>query len=75
MGGARAIATGSSHSVAISHDNELFAWGSEYGTEPVAIMKDVQAVAAGSSTTIALTQDGRLWQWARGEKPQPKRLP
>ncbi|MEP3233272.1 MAG: hypothetical protein ABJO30_10630 [Hyphomicrobiales bacterium] len=67
MGGAKGIATGSSHSVAISQDNTLFAWGSEYGVEPVAVMKDVQAVAAGSSTTIALTQDGRLWQWARGE--------
>ena len=72
MGGARAIATGSSHTVAISQDNTLFAWGSEYGVEPVAIMKDVQAVAAGSSTTIALTQDGKLWQWDRGEKPQAK---
>ena len=75
MGGVRAIATGSSHSVAISQDNTLFAWGSEYGVEPVAIMKEVQAVAAGSSTTIALTLDGKLWQWERGEKPQPKRLP
>ena len=74
MGGARAIATGSSHSVAISRDNTLFAWGSEYGVEPVAIMKDVQAVAAGSSTTIALTQDGRLWQWERGGKAEAKGL-
>ena len=72
MGGARAIATGSSHSVAISQDNTLFAWGSEYGTEPVAIMKNVLAVAAGSSITIALTLDGKLWQWERGEKPQSK---
>ena len=72
MGGARAIATGSSHTVAIGQNNSLFAWGSEYGVEPVAIMKDVQAVAAGSSTTIALTLDGRLWQWERGEKPQAK---
>lgn len=70
MSSARAIATGSSHSVAIDHNNTLFAWGSEYGVEPVPIMKGVKAVAAGSSTTIALTQDGRLWQWARGEKPQ-----
>ena len=72
MGGAKGIATGSSHSVAITQNNTLFAWGSEYGIEPVAIMKNVQAVAAGSSTTIAITQDGRLWQWERGGKAQPK---
>lgn len=70
MGGARAIATGSSHSVAIDQDNTLYAWGSEYGTDPTPIMKDVQAVAAGSSATIALSQDGKLWQWRRGETPQ-----
>ena len=70
MSGAKGIATGSSHSVAISQDNTLFAWGSEYGVEPVAIMKNVSAVAAGSSTTIAITKDGRLWQWERGEKAE-----
>lgn len=70
MSNARAIATGSSHTVAIRQDNTLFAWGSEYGPEPVAIIAGVKAVAAGSSTTIALTLDGTLWQWSRGEKPR-----
>jgi len=71
MSEAVAIATGSSHSLAIRQDGALFAWGSEYGPEPVAVMSRVTAVAAGSSTTIALTQDGMLWQWDRGEKPRP----
>lgn len=70
MANAAAIATGSSHTLAIGQDGKLFAWGSEYGPDPVEIMADVTAVAAGSSTTIALTRDGALWQWDRGEKPR-----
>lgn len=68
--GAKAIATGSSHTLAIREDGTLFVWGREYGPEPAAIMADVTAVAAGSSTSLALTQDGTLWQWDRGGKPQ-----
>ncbi|NNF78687.1 MAG: hypothetical protein HKN05_11725 [Rhizobiales bacterium] len=74
LSGATAIATGSSHSLAIRKDGTLYAWGSEYGTEPVAILDKVLAVAAGSSTTIALTQDGILWQWKRGGKPRAHSL-
>lgn len=70
MSGARAIATGASHSVAIRTDGTLMAWGSEYGPEPVPVMSGVIAVAAGSSTTIALKKDLTLWQWDRGEKPR-----
>lgn len=70
VGGAKAIATGSSHTVAILHDNTLVAWGSEYGTAPKPILTDVSAVAASSNTTIALKIDGSLWQWDRGTKPQ-----
>ncbi|MCP5082121.1 MAG: hypothetical protein GY948_10545 [Alphaproteobacteria bacterium] len=69
MSGATAIATGSSHTLAIKKNGTLFAWGSEYGTEPVAVLGNVLAAAAGSSTTIALTKDGKLWQWKRGGKP------
>jgi alpha-tubulin suppressor-like RCC1 family protein len=70
LSGVRAIATGSSHSLAIRNDNILMAWGSEYGTEPRPIMEDVKAVAAGSSTSLALKLDGTLWQWNRGEAPR-----
>jgi len=65
-----AIATGSSHSLAIRQDGTLVAWGHGYGPEPVPVMADVVAVAAGSSVTIALTRDGALWQWTAGAKPR-----
>lgn len=68
--GARAIATGASHSLAILEDDTLVAWGRGYDSKPVPILSDVEAVAAGSRTTIALKRDGTLWQWDRGGKPQ-----
>ena len=68
--GAKAIATGSSHSVAIMRDGTLMAWGRDYGLKPVPVMKDVKAVAAGSHTTIALRTDNSLWQWKRGLPPR-----
>lgn len=70
MSGARAIATGASHSLAIRSDYTLMAWGSGYGPEPIAIMRGVAAVAAGSRTTIALKMDGTLWQWDMKDKPR-----
>ncbi|MBK17282.1 MAG: hypothetical protein CMM52_00375 [Rhodospirillaceae bacterium] len=70
VGNATAIATGSSHTVAILKDSKLVAWGSEYGTDPKPIMNNVVAVAAGSNATIALKTDGSLWQWDRGERPR-----
>ncbi len=70
VGGAKAIATGSSHTVAILNDNTLVAWGSEYGTDPKPVLKNVTDVAASSNTTIALRKDGSLWQWDRGAKPR-----
>lgn len=70
MSGVRAIATGSSHSLAIRRDGTLMAWGSEYGPDPSKIMNGVVAVAAGSHMSIALTGDGHLWQWGRGEAPR-----
>jgi len=73
--GATAIATGSSHSLAILPGGILMAWGADYGPDPVAIMNDVAAVTAGSSSTIALKIDGSLWQWDRGDKPRAVVLP
>jgi len=70
MTGAKAVATGASHSLAIRQDGTLMAWGSEYGPEPVPVMSGVVAVAAGSTTTIALKKDQTLWQWQRSEKPR-----
>lgn len=75
VSGARAIATGASHSAAIRQDGTLVAWGRRYGPEPVPVLAGVAAVAAGSHTTIALTRDGSLWQWDRGERPRRVELP
>lgn len=74
MANAKAVATGSLHTLAIRQDNGLFAWGDGYGTEPKLVMSDVVAVAAGSSRTIALRRDGTLWQWERGANPERLRL-
>ncbi|MGI9478780.1 MAG: RCC1 domain-containing protein [Hyphomicrobiaceae bacterium] len=71
MSGAKAIATGSSHSFAIRRDDTLVAWGSDYGIMPTPVLRDVVAVAAGSRTAIALKSDNTLWQWNRAQKPVP----
>jgi alpha-tubulin suppressor-like RCC1 family protein len=74
LSGAKAIATGSSHSLAIRADGTLMAWGSGYDPEPAPVLSNVAAVAAGSRTTIALKRDNTLWQWSRSEKPRRIRL-
>ncbi len=74
MSGARAVATGSLHTVAIRRDGMLLAWGDGYGAEPAPVMSDVVAAAAGSATTTAIRRDGSLWQWKRGEAPMRLRL-
>ncbi len=73
--GARAIATGSRHSVAIRTDSTLWAWGGEFGIEPRKLHEGVAAVAAGNSATIALQLDGSLLQWDGGSGPRRLRLP
>ena len=68
--GATAIATGSSHSLAIKADGALWRWGRDIGLEPVKVLDRVAAAAADQSGSIALLQDGSLWQWERGETPE-----
>jgi alpha-tubulin suppressor-like RCC1 family protein len=68
--GARAIATGSRHSLAIRHDGGLWAWGDGFTIEPRRLQGGVAAAAAGDSATLALTTSGELWQWDRGGTPR-----
>ncbi len=66
---ARAIATGSSHSVAIRADGSLWVWGRGEGLDPKQVLSDVDSVAAGNDTTAALSQ-GFLWFWKSGAAPR-----
>ena len=75
MTGAKAIATGSSHSLAIRRNGTLVAWGSGYDTAPTPVLSDVVAAAAGSRTTIAIKSNNTLRQWKRGQKPRKVVLP
>ena len=68
--GARAIATGSRHSLAVRGDGSLWAWGEGFGIEPRRLHEGVQAVAAGDTATLALGADGSLWQWEVGGAPR-----
>ena len=68
--GAKAIATGSSHSLAIRQDDSLWQWGRDIGLVPEKVLDDVTAAAADQSSSIALKSDNSLWQWARGQQPK-----
>lgn len=68
--GARAIATGSRHSLAIRGDGSLWAWGQGFGIEPRRLHEGVTATAAGDTATLALAADGSLWQWDDGAGPR-----
>ena len=64
-----AIATGSSHSLAIQADGSLWSWGRNIGLVPKLVLNEVVAVAADQTGTIALLSDNTLWQWDRGKQP------
>jgi len=68
--GARDIATGSRHSVALRADGSLWAWGEGFGIAPRQVHEQVRVVAAGDTVTLALAADGGLWQWDGGEGPR-----
>ena len=71
---ARAIATGSRHSVAIDLDGTLWAWGSGFAIKPQRLREAILAVAAGDSATIALNAHGSLMQWDSGAGPRELRV-
>jgi hypothetical protein len=72
--GARAIATGSRHSLAIRTDGTLWAWGEGFGIEPRRLLDEAAAVAAGDTATIALRSDGSLLQWDGSAGPRRLRV-
>jgi alpha-tubulin suppressor-like RCC1 family protein len=72
--GARAIATGSRHSLAIRADCTLWAWGEGFGIEPRRLLDGVVAAAAGNTATLALRADGSLVAWDGSSGPHLLRL-
>ncbi len=68
--GAEAIATGSSHSLAVRRDGSLWRWGRDIGLDPEQVLTEVAAAAADKSSSMALLNDGSLWQWERGQEPK-----
>lgn len=65
-----AIATGSSHSLAMRRDGSLWRWGRDIGLDPEKVLTSVAAAAADQSSSIALLNDNSLWQWERGQQPK-----
>lgn len=68
--GAKAIATGSSHSLAIGQNGSLWHWGRDIGLDPKKVLDNVVAAAADQEGSMALLKDNSLWQWARGQQPK-----
>lgn len=67
---AKAIATGSSHSLAIGRNGSLWHWGRDIGLVPKEVLNNVVAAAADQSGSAALLGDNSLWQWGRGQQPK-----
>lgn len=72
--GARAIDTGSRHSLALRHDGSLWAWGEGFGIEARKLFDGVLATAGGDTATLAFDDHGGLWQW-QGGGTAPQRWP
>lgn len=77
------IAAGYSHSLAVEHSGQVYAWGSngngQLGNDtttnsntPQAVLniKTAVRVSAGNETSMALTSDNRVYTWGYGEYGQ-----
>lgn len=74
-----AVACGGEHSVAVSNEGEVWAWGRNdrgqlgggslklYSADPVRVLFDegvkIRAIASGADHSIALDRDGDVWAW------------
>src|SRR5688572_20487193 len=67
----RAIATGPFHSVAITMNGSVVAWGDNNGgqADVPAGLRDVQSVSAGVEHSLALKSDGTVVGWGRTKVP------
>jgi alpha-tubulin suppressor-like RCC1 family protein len=76
LGQIKAIAQGGTHSLALTTDGKVWAWGTNIfgqlgngsntaSSVPVAVtnMASAVAIAAGDDHSLALTNDGKVWAW------------
>ena len=89
LSGVKALAAGSSHSLALKDDGTVWAWGTnESGqlgdgtnansTQPVKVanLSGVEAISGGgaSSYSLALKDDGTVWAWGDNRASQGTRI-
>lgn len=68
-GGVQQIAGGRYHSLALTADGEVLAWGSNQGgrtTVPVEAQSSIVSVSAGQDHSLALTSGGEVIAWGGG---------
>src|SRR5437764_1096363 len=71
--GMTAIAVGANHTVALTADGSVLAWGlndSGQATVPAAALSGVTAIAAGNAHTVVLKSDGSVLAWGLNETGQ-----